>query len=135
LDFYPNASYRITGRLEAGLGAVYRVRVNTSTGEFYQHNPVWGITSFAVVKTFRSIMLRFEMDGNSYPKTALPDQTLYRDWRWTFHSGIQSNFKLGKQWTGIVQLLYNFDNNLKDGFPEKLTMRAGVQYRLGMDTK
>lgn len=129
LDFYPNASYRIAGRLEAGLGAIYRVRLNTKDYSFDQRNPVWGMSTFAVVKTFKSLFLRFEVDGNSYPKHGSPDQSTNRDWRWTFHSGIQSNFKLGSQWTGIIQMLYSFDANLKDGFPEKLVMRAGVQYR------
>lgn len=129
LDFYPNASYRITGRLEAGIGAIYRVRLSTNSFTFDQGDPVWGISTFVVVKTFKSIFLRFEMDGNSFPKTSLPDQSAYRDWRWTFHSGIQSNFKLSKRLIGNVQMLYNFDSSLKDGFPEKLTARAGVQYR------
>jgi len=129
LDFYPNVSYRITGRLEAGLGAIYRVRVNTTNSTFDQRDPVWGISTFAVVRTFKSIFLRFEMDGNSFPKSSLPDQSAYRDWRWSFHSGIQSNFKLSKRLIGNVQMLYNFDSSLKDGFPEKLTARAGVQYR------
>ncbi len=130
LDFYPNASYRITGRLEAGLGAIYQVRLNTRDFSFDQHDPVWGMSTFAVVKMFRSVFLRFELDGNSFPKSGAADQASYRDWRWTFHSGIQSNFKLGKQWTGIVQMLYNFDFSLKDGFPEKLVLRFGVQYKL-----
>jgi len=130
LDFYPNASYRITGRFEAGLGAIYRVRINTRSVTLDQHNPVWGLSSFVNVKTWKSIMLRVELDGNSFPRPGSTDKPAYRDWRWSFHSGIQTNFKLGKQWTGLVQMLYNFDSNLKDGFPEKLTARVGVQYRL-----
>ena len=144
LDFYPNASYRITGRLEAGLGAIYRVRLNTQTFSFDQHDPVWGISTFAVVKTFNFVFLRFEVDGNSFPKSGPPssvpistgtsaggpDKPATRDWRWTFHSGIQTNFKLGKQWTCNIQMLYNFDTNLKDGFPERLKARVGVQYKL-----
>jgi len=85
---------------------------------------------FAVVKTFKSIHLRFEVDGNSFPKSGPPDQPTSRDWRWTFHSSIQTNFKLGKQWTGNILMLYNFDKSLKDGFPEWLVMGFGVQYRL-----
>lgn len=130
LDFYPNVSYRLTGRLEAGLGAIYRVRINTSEVSLDQHNPVWGMATFAVIKTFKSIFVRLEVDGNSFPKPGAQDQQSYRDWRWSFHSGIQTNFKLGKQWTGNVQMLYNFDSSLKDGFPEKLAMRMGVQYKL-----
>ena len=42
----------------------------------------------------------------------------------------QSNFNISTQWTGNVQMLYNFDKNLKDGFPERLMMRIGVQYKL-----
>jgi hypothetical protein len=130
LDFYPNASYRLTGRLEAGLGASYRVRLNTRDVSLDQHNPVWGAFLFAVVKTFRSVHLRVEVDGNSFPKSAPPDRPATRDWRWTFHTGIQTNFKLGSRWSGVIQMLYNFDSNLKDGFPEKLTARVGVQYKL-----
>lgn len=129
-DLFPNASYRITGRIEAGLGAIYRVRVIQKPFGFDQRDPVWGTSSFVVVKTFKSVFFRIEMDGNSFPVTANSEHSAYRDWRWSFYSGIQTNFKFGKQWTGIIQMLYNFDANLKDGFPEKLALRAGVQYKL-----
>ena len=112
VDFYPNASYRITGRLEAGLGAIYQLRVTTRDHiGLSQSNPVYGMSTFAVVKTFKYIFLRFEVDGNSVPKGGTTETPLYRDWRWSFHSGIQTNFKLGRQWTGNVQMLYNFERN------------------------
>jgi hypothetical protein len=127
-DFYPNASYRITGRLEAGLGAIYRLRVNSEPLGFDQRNPVWGTSAFVLLKTFKAVHLRCEVDGNSFPVSGSADRTSYRDWRWSFHAGIQTNFKLGKRWTGNVQMLYNFDSSLKDGFPEKLSARVGVLY-------
>jgi hypothetical protein len=133
IDFYPNASYRITGRVEAGVGAIYQLRVTTRDHiTLSQSHPVYGFSTFAVVKTFKAIFLRFEVDGNSVPKGGTPEMPLYRDWRWSFHSGIQTNFKIGKRWTGNVQMLYNFERNLKDGFPERLAMRMGVQYRWGI---
>ncbi len=131
LDFYPNASYRITGRIEAGLGAIYRVRVKTDPFGFDQRNPVWGASSFVILKTFKSVFLRCEVDGNSFPISGSTDRAPYRDWRWSFLSGVQTNFKISKKrWTGNVQMLYNFDSSLKDGFPEKLVARVGVQYQL-----
>ncbi len=130
LDFHPNASYRFTGRLEAGLGAIYRVKMNTKSFTFDQRDPVWGLSTFVVVKTFKSVFMRFEVDGNSFPRVASPDLSSYRDWKWSFLSGIQTNYKISKNWNGNVQMLYNFDSSLKDGFPEKLTLRFGVQYRL-----
>ncbi len=130
LDFFPNASYRISGRFEAGLGANYRVRTMTRDFGFDQHDPVWGLNTFLIFKTFKSTFLRVEMDGNSYTKQSTTDGAAYRDWRWVFWSGIQTNYKISKQWTGNVQMLYGFDKNLKDGFPERLTLRFGVQYKL-----
>ncbi len=129
-DFYPNASYRITGRVEAGLGTIYRVRLNGKSFDFDQHNPVWGIASFVMLRTFKSVLLRCELDGNSFPVSGSADRAAYRDWRWSFYTGIQTNFKSSKMWTGNVQVLYNFGSNLKDGFPEKLSARVGVQYSL-----
>lgn len=129
LDFFPNVSYRISGRFEAGMGFMYRVRLNTREFVFNQRNPVWGWNTFVVVKTFKSIFLRLEMDGNSYP-SGKADNPSYRDWRWSFLSGVQTNFKISTLVTGNVQMLYNFDSNLKDGFPERLSLRIGVQYKL-----
>lgn len=128
LDWHPNASYRISGRFEAGLGLMYRLRVQTSPFGFDQTNPVWGMTTFVIAKTFKSVFIRVEMDGTSIPKTGGTDNSLYRDWRWSFLSGIQTNFRIASQWTGNVQMLYNFDSSLKDKFPEQLVMRLGVQY-------
>ncbi|MBL7852825.1 MAG: hypothetical protein JNL17_00390 [Cyclobacteriaceae bacterium] len=31
--------------------------------------------------------------------------------------------------TGNVQMLYNFDRKITDGFPEFLVLRVGVQYK------
>jgi hypothetical protein len=129
-DFYPNASYRITGRIEAGLSAIYRLRVTSDPFGLDQRNPVWGISSFVLLKAFKSVHLRCEVDGNSFPVSGSADRTSYRDWRWSFYTGIQTNFKISKRWTGNVQMLYGFDSNLKDGFPEKLAARTGVQYNL-----
>lgn len=130
LDIYPSASYRITGRLEAGLGGIYRLRVATNPFGFDQKDPVWGLALFAVVRSFRSVFIRIETDATSHTKYGTAEQPNYRDWRWSFHSGVQTNFKLSKRFTGNVQMLYNFDSSLKDGFPERLTARLGVQYSL-----
>jgi len=129
-DFYPNAAYRITGRIEAGLGAVYRVRVVQTPFGFDQRAPVWGMNTFVVVKTFKSVFLRFEVDGNSFPVSGSFERPSYRDWRWSFYSGIQTNFKLSKRLIGNAQMMYGFDKSLKDGFPERLQARVGVQYKL-----
>ncbi len=130
MDMYPNASYRLTGRIEAGLGANYRLSIDSDPLGLKQQNATWGLHFFTMVKTFKSVHLRLEMDGNSLFKSETADHPAYRDWRWTFHTGIQTNFKLGKHWAGNVQMLYNFDSSLKDGFPEKLSPRIGVQYLL-----
>lgn len=129
-DFYPNASYRFTGRIEAGLGLIYRVRVIQNPFGFDQGDPVWGMNTFVVVKTFKAIFVRIEMDGNSFPVTTSYDKPKYRDWRWSFYSGIQTNFKISKRLIGNAQMLYSFDYSLKDKFPEQLKARVGVQYKL-----
>jgi hypothetical protein len=129
-DFYPNAAYRITGRIEAGLGANYRVRVIQHPFGFDQRDPVWGMSTFVILKTFKSVNIRVEMDGSSFPVSGSAERAPYRDWRWSFYTGVQTNFKISKRWTGNVQMLYNFDSSLKDGFPEKLSARLGVQYSL-----
>lgn len=130
LDFYPNAAYRITGRLEAGLGAVYRVRVSSNPFGFDQRNPVWGFSLFAVVKTFKSIFIRLETDVTDHFKQGTTEQPSYHDWMWNFYTGVQTNFKLSRRLSGNVQMLYSFDSSLKDGFPEKLLARVGVQCSL-----
>lgn len=130
LDWHPNASYRISGRFEAGLGIMYSLRVQTNHFGFDQSHPVWGTTLFVVAKTFKSLFVRVETDGTSVPKTSATDTNISRDWRWSFLSGIQTNFRIATQWIGNVQMLYNFDSSLKDKFPEQLVVRVGVQYKL-----
>jgi len=130
-DFYPNAAYRITGRIEAGLGAIYRVRIVQKPFGFDQREPVWGMNTFVVVKTFKAVFLRLEVDGNSFPVSGSFERPSYRDWRWSFYSGIQTNFKISKRLIGNAQMMYGFDKSLKDGFPERLQARVGVQYKLG----
>ena len=130
LDFYPNASYKFTGRLEAGLGAIYRVRALTNTYTLSQDKSTWGLASFVILRTFKKTYFRIEVDGNSYSRTGTLENPSTRDWRWTFLAGVQSNYKISKSFTGNVQALFNFDNSLKDKFPEAITVRVGVQYKL-----
>jgi len=130
IDFYPNVSYKFTGRLEAGLGAIYRIQALTSTYTLNQGKSTWGLSSFAILRTFKKTYFRVEVDGNSYVRTVTLEDPSTKNWRWTFLAGVQTNYKLNKSFTGNVQMLFNFDNNLKDKFPEALTLRVGVQYRL-----
>lgn len=129
LDLFPNASYRISGRFEAGMGFMYRLRLNTREFAFNQVNPVWGWNTFVIAKTFKAVFLRFEVDGNSYP-TSGSAETGSRDWRWSFLSGVQTNLRISGRCTGNVQMLYNFNSALKDGFPERLSLRLGVSWKV-----
>src|SRR5262249_9814766 len=132
LDFFPGASYRISGRFEAGLGFLYRVKVLTREIGIDQSHPVWGINSFVLARSFKSVFLRFEVDGNSYRVDGDTSGATgaHRDWRWSFLSGIQTNFRISTRCTGNVQMLYNFNSALKDGFPERLSLRVGVSWKI-----
>lgn len=130
IDLYPTVSYRITGRFELGAGLMYRVKGVKTDLSVDQYRPVWGTSMFAVVKTFKAIYLRMETDATSYPVITATDGAPYRDWRWTFLSGIQTNFKLSRQLSGNLQMLYAFDKSLKDVFPDRLSLRFGIQYKL-----
>ena len=126
-----NVAYQISGRLEMGLGAIYRVTEIKKNWGFDQRNPMWGLTSFTTLRLFKSTRFRAELDASSNP---LPqnnsEKPVERVWRWQFVAGIQNNFKISKSLHGNVQLLYNFDKKLKDAFPERLLVRVGIQYKL-----
>ena len=131
LDLFPNANYQISGRIEAGVGALYRLHFNTKNNSFDQANPVWGLTMFSTVKLFNATRLRIETDAvNSPMALANPDGSLQRNWRWQMIVGIQNNFNISRSVTGNMQMLYNFDRKLKDAFPERLTLRVGVAFNL-----
>ena len=131
LDFYPNAAYQISGRFELGAGAMYRLTILEKTREVDQHNPVWGLNSFTTIRLFKATRLRAELDGVSNPlRPKDADSYIARAWQWKFVAGIQNNFKIGKSISANVQLLYNFEKKLKDAFPEKLSVRIGIQYNL-----
>lgn len=130
-DLFPTVSYRISGRIDAGLGGIYRVRVLTKPYGLDQHaSNTWGGSAFVVVKTFKATFLRLEADANSYRKASATDGTVVQSWRWTYLSGVQVNFSINGNLSGNVQTLYSFDHKLKDGFPDRLNMRLGVQYKL-----
>lgn len=130
-DLFPTVSYRISGRIEAGVGGIYRVRVLTRPYGIDQHaSNTWGGSAFVVVKTFKATFLRLEADANSYRKASTTDGTVVQSWRWTYLSGLQVNFSISKNLFGNVQTLYSFDHKLKDGIPDRLIMRLGVQYML-----
>lgn len=130
VDLYPNISYNLTGRIEVGLGGIYRLRENTKNWQLDQANPVWGVTMFGTFKTFKSVRLRVESDAASYPQIKGFGEAIARQWRWTWLTGVQTTFKISQNFTCNVQMLYDFDKSLIKGFPEQLVLRFGVQYKL-----
>ncbi|MBY0434561.1 MAG: hypothetical protein K2U26_10675 [Cyclobacteriaceae bacterium] len=131
VDFFPNVGYYITGRWEAGVGAIYRVKEVRKDWSFDQRYPVWGLAGFTSFKLIKSTRIRIEADVVNDPTFQKGvDEPIGRQWRWVWLAGIQNNFKISKTVTGNVQMLYNFDRKVKDGFPERLVLRFGVQYRL-----
>jgi hypothetical protein len=127
LDFYPNIFYQISGRFDFGAGALYRVHINTKNVALDQSSPVWGLTAFTTFKLFKSTSFRLETDAvNSPVPKSSADAPAERNWRWQMIMGVQNNFKISKAVTGNMQMLYNFDKSLKDGFPERLMVRVGV---------
>jgi hypothetical protein len=130
IDLFPNASYNLTGRIELGLGLIYRLRESTKSWQFDQSNPVWGFNLFGTFKTFKSVRMRLETDAASYPKVGGSGEPIQRQWRWTWLTGVQTEFKISQHFVGNVQMLYNFDKSITAGFPEQLVLRFGVQYKL-----
>lgn len=130
LDFYPTASYKISGRIEAGIGGIYHVRALTNTWSLDSKlSSTWGGSGFVVVKTFKNVFMRLEADASTYSKS-FGDGSFHQAWRWTYLSGLQTYFPISRRWTGNIQTLYNFDHKLKDGFPDRLVVRMGVQFKL-----
>lgn len=125
LDFYPTISYRLTGRIETGVGAIYRLHINTKnySASSLQGSP-WGFSAFTVVKTFKNVFMRLEADGTP------PITDGKGPWRITYLSGIQTYFPIFKHLQGNVQMLYSFDHALKDSFPDRIVARIGVQWRI-----
>ncbi len=125
LDLYPTSSYRLTGRIEVGLGAIYHFNINTkniSAGK--APNDTWGLSAFTVVKTFKNVFMRFEAGGTRHR------QDLTTLWRMTYLSGIQTVFPISSRIQGNMQMLYSFDHKLKDSFPDRLVIRIGAGFLL-----
>ncbi len=91
---------------------------------------MWGLASFSTVRLFKSTRFRAELNttSNPAPINSVEDHG-GRVWRWQFFVGVQNNFKISNSIAANVQLLYNFDKKLKDAFPERLSVRIGIQYK------
>lgn len=125
LGFYPSISYRLTGRIETGGGAIYQLYVNTKNYSVSSpKGSPWGFTAFTVVKTFKNVFMRMEADGTP------PLTDGKGPWRITYLSGIQTYFPIFRHLHGNVQMLYSFDHALKDSFPDRIVARIGVQWRI-----
>jgi hypothetical protein len=130
VDFFPSVSYHITGRVEAGGGMMYRVRAVKDRWRLDQKTPVWGFSGFTTFKINNAFRWRVEADATSNPgPPSLGDTGIERRWRWAWLTGIQTTFNISGRIMGQVHMLYNFERKLRDGFPDFLTMRVGVQYR------
>ncbi len=99
VDFFPNVSYYLTGRVELGAGLIYRIREVKATWQLDQKNPVWGFSGFSTFKLSKGIRWRLEADAASYAlQSANSEQAPIRIWRWTWLTGIQTNFNISNRW-------------------------------------
>lgn len=131
VDFFPNVSYNLTGRVELGGGFNYRVVWLDRSSSFQQKNPAWGFYMFGTFKTYKSVLMRLEADAFSTARFGGVGEAVKREWQWNWYLGAQTSYSISKNCKGNVQMLYNFQKRLTDSFPEQLVIRVGVQWKLG----
>lgn len=131
VDFFPNVSYNLTGRVELGGGFNYRVVWLDRSSSVQQKNPAWGFNMFGTFKTYKSVLMRLEADAFSTARFGGVGESVKREWQWNWYLGAQTSYNISKNCKGNVQMLYNFQKRITDSFPEQLVIRVGVQWKLG----
>lgn len=131
VGFYPQVAYRLTGRLNVGLGGYYRLREEKKDWTLDRSQPQWGAMGFTTFRVVKSFHWRLEMDAikTMYPLAAT-EAPMLEQWRWQPYMGVQNIFKISKSFSASSQILYDFNHRLIHSIPQRLVLRFGVEYKI-----
>jgi hypothetical protein len=129
LHTFPTTSYKLTGAVAVGVGGYYRVVALKNDWKFAQRDAWWGFIAYTTVRFMKSLHFRLEADAvNSVRR--LTAEHPGRDWEIRYLGGIQKEFRLSSRLTGSMLFLHSFENQITGTLPEKLNLRAGIEYSL-----
>jgi len=133
IDFNPQAGYRFTGKLTAGLGWNERVGFR----HYYQithQDRIYGPRTFAEFKLSRGFVAHADLEMMN---TYVPSLTYSRlndgsrQWAWGLFLGMKKEYKLSKHIRGNIQAMYNFLDKVykTNPYPDRFNVRMGIEFR------
>ncbi|WP_276374889.1 hypothetical protein [Chryseolinea sp. H1M3-3] len=133
VDFNPDAGYRFTGRITAGIGWNQRVAYNFDNGIFNAQAKIYGPRTFGEFKLWKGFSPRVEvevMNTNVPPITRTPTvDPFQREWVWGAFVGVKKEYKFIKNVKGtalVMMRLFNPDH--KSPYADVVNVRFGFEF-------
>ncbi len=128
VDISPQVSYLVFPKLALGLGATYRVGIDTNSKNFLtRENEVYGGRFFSDFALFKNIYLHAEYE--TLRKTPIEEHLNYQVDN-NLLGGLMMKFRISKNVNGNMQLLYNFlDEDSFWNSPNRLIYRIGFEIK------
>ena len=137
LDLNPYAGYRITGKLNAGMGWNYRLALDVDQREIYPAK-AYGPRIYIEYDLFRGFQPRIELEViRAYiPSLKIPGELGERQWVKSMFVGLNKKYKISKSIKGTSSVMYTmFDVHHKSPYGDKIVLRFGVEVMLKKKVK
>jgi hypothetical protein len=139
LDVNPYLGYKISGRFTAGLGWNQRYAYNKDSRMFISRSKIYGPRGYVDFKLGKGFIAHIEGESmNSFVPSTLvgnPD-TGYRQWVWSFMTGIKKEYKIYKNLKGTALIQYNlFNRYYKAPYVDRLNSRVGFELSIKQKAK
>ena len=108
LDFSPQLSYRLTGRITVGAGSTYRVYFRTERPFFPGGPYIYGGRVFTDYIFWKNLFVHAELESLRRPGgISLMGDRYQKDWVESIPLGLGKQFNIGKRIQANTQMLYN----------------------------
>jgi hypothetical protein len=140
LDINPYAGYRITGRLNAGLGWNQRIGFNIPDRRFTSGSVIYGPRTFVEVRTWRGFIARAEAEvmNTEVPSTLRPRSTdeYGRQWVRTVFVGVKKNYNFLKNIKGTTFIMFSvYNDHRKSPYGDVVNSRFGFEFPMKKKTR
>lgn len=130
----PELLYRISGKLSAGIGGVYRIQYSVAPKVFWDR-PLYGYKLIGQLKIWKDVHLRAEWENLSFysPPTLLEDRQ--RIWRNNWLAGIGRVQPITARLSGYFWAFYNVTRDPDDIFRNRVILKTGLQFTIANNHK
>ncbi len=137
VDISPQIGFRISGRWSAGLGHIYRLRIDEDKRALHTDQKVYGGMIYSNLVILKGFFVRLEAESvyTEVPTLALIKDAQRKEWVNSILIGAGKRYTFFKGVKGNMQAMYNLMYSDKSPYQNKILLKFGFEFGLKKKSK